>query len=488
PGGAIPGGGGEPPPVEPPPPPAPLMARGVLYTQDTSAGQAKLTVDLLAEKAASTGEALPAAGDVNFLFYDKDGNGPLSSSPFAAVYAPDGSITFTYSGSYSAPGVYYCVINDSAGHSYSMQLVVTADTFDSANPEYALPAGWALWDTWHEGQNASTGYSGVGYRVASSDVNDSLSFMGQLYQAAVAAGDGDNTISVSASADNGNAYAMNTSYITTGNGDDSITISAQGDAGSYAMQNSYITTGDGDDSITISAQGGTGNYAMQNSYITTGDGDDSITISAQGGTDSYAMQNSDITTGGGADHVTLIGDVVSTTANAHKIDLGAGNDSLMITGNVSGMDLDGGANDLIFHADDDGGIAVLGDILGLTSANYADVLAAGNANTIKNFESLLVDMQDNSETLDALLAGVDNLQTKQGIPSGANDNGHVQSLIVTTSNGADELKLGSVALDVAAQVHSEVTIEGVVGCFTHYQIDVGSGPLDLYIQQELLKA
>jgi len=172
---------------------------------------------------------------------------------------------------------------------------------------------------------------------------------------------------------------------------------------------------------------------------------------------------------------------VSGRAGTDKIDLGDGDDHLMITGNVSGMILDGGANATVVQASGDNHLAHLGDILGLggnaahnafvNGGNSAASIFNGN-NDIKNFESLLIDLQDdNSDTLnlDTLLARISDLNS--------NGKNEVQSVIIKGDDD-DFLNLNGIYLDSGAQVK----IAGMDGDFYHYLVNQNGQEVHLYLQ------
>ena len=199
----------------------------------------------------------------------------------------------------------------------------------------------------------------------------------------------------------------------------------------------------------------------------------------------------------GNDAVYIQGNVTGSGSN-NIIDLGAGDDFLLLSGNVSGMMLDGGANDDIYFgtggttASGDSydafgldGLVHLGDILGLSGAaahnafvgggNADSIFSVGNANTIKNFESLLVDLTDKNAdemTLDDLLNRMHDLNS-----GSLND---VQSCILM---GDASDTLNAIGADVTS-VSGSVTIAGLEshGSFEHYIVNDGGEDVHLYVQ------
>jgi len=472
------------PPVEPPvEPPYQLsyneyVTRGVFYNSGLEVNLLSVDYDAGTAKKA---ESLPGA--VSFVFYDADGK-PISD-PCTAVYNPKtGIISF---GTLTTEALYYCVITDDAGKSYSMQLVADPDrNFDShAQDKATPPVDDKLWyGEWHAGSGNSQ--SDSKYHVVASDLDNTLTFTGGNYGmsgSSVTATDGNNNIDIKATgAGTGAAYGMaSSSGIKTGDGDDTISITARGRGSvlTYGMSGSTISTGDGNDSISITASSkGTGKaYAMDNSSISSGAGDDTISITGD-------VRSASISTGADNDHVHIYGTVTGTGKISDKIDLGAGDDHLMITGNVSGMLLDGGANEIldftgVQYADKK---AHLGDILELGADHIASILTGTSANTIRNFESLLVDMDRASgHKLDELLDRFCQVRDAQhakgdGGAGSLNGNNELQSLIVT-GNDAHYLMDKSASSGI-------VQIAGMDAnaAFDHYIVDHNGVTLHLYVQ------
>ncbi|MDR2726424.1 MAG: hypothetical protein LBC10_00345, partial [Deltaproteobacteria bacterium] len=246
-----------------------------------------------------------------------------------------------------------------------------------------------------------------------------------------------------------------------GNDETTINIEAKGIGGNsdyceaIGMQGSSITIiGDGGSTIGVTADiNGKAAIGMQNSNITTGGGNDFIHIIG-------ALDNSGIDTGGGNDEVWIENDIIGGS-----IDLGTGDDFLMLRGILSdGVDLQGGGNEEVVQALADGGMAHLGDILGLTSNNL-DNLDVGSTTTIHGFEALLIELaSDNQASLDDLLHGFDNLSIKQGIGytgGHENDDNLLVSLVLTgNSDILDNLVRDNGTLLENAKQHSAVQIEG----------------------------
>jgi len=192
---------------------------------------------------------------------------------------------------------------------------------------------------------------------------------------------------------------------------------------------------------------------------------------------SGALSGSSITTGDGHDHVTIGGAVIDSA-----IHLGSGNDFLMLTGNVSGTLLDGGGNDTVSFHHASGGTATahLGDILSLSGAAYDSLFDSGGGiaggNSIKNFNSLLVDLHDQDTH------NLDNLLDSFATFCGTDRIDHNQNALIIQGNSGDTVLDAGSLLGLAPAPDTDVHIDGVSGTFNHYVVDNH----DLYIQQEII--
>ena len=138
-------------------------------------------------------------------------------------------------------------------------------------------------------------------------------------------GSGRDTITVNASSSNGSAVGLSDFTVESGDGDDSVAINATGSDSAYGVYYSTVKTDSGNDSVTITAKA-TGDYgfsaALETGTVDTGAGNDTITITAEAPLAAqypyfaYAVQGdsaanrSKIIAGAGSDNVTLNGDVI----------------------------------------------------------------------------------------------------------------------------------------------------------------------------------
>ena len=309
-------------------------------------------------------------------------------------------------------------------------------------------------------------------------------------------GGGANKADIRAEAVSGTAKALECAKLYSGDGSDVLDILAKttGTGGAVAMSCSSVSSGAGNDEISIVAQTANScarSVALNCSTVSAGDGDDDIFISATGMSgaklSSYVMHNSTIDAGNGNDviHLQTTGTIASGCNNT--VLGGAGNDLVRLDhiGKAGCLDfvqscskllLDGGANNAVIHTTVDGGTSSLGDILSLEH-NYADAGALSRLTsqvTVKNFETLLVDLTDGQAdsrfNLDSLLNAVDILRCRGNAG---------MDLMVMGDAGMDSLdahgRLGSPA-------HSDVSVEGFIETFTHYEISYDKQTFDLYLQ------
>ncbi len=158
------------------------------------------------------------------------------------------------------------------------------------------------------------------------------------------------------------------------------------------------------------------------------------------------------------------------------IDLKGGNDVFVHHGaQMTGVTLDGGSNDAVVHAANDGGDARLGDILGFGGnalGNMGITLASGAGNTITGFETLLADSSNgtaDSIHLHNLLDAAHTLNT------GGND---IQTLIIR-GDADDTFSFDGLS---AVQEARDVHIDGMDGLYTLYSVDDGGQELRVYLQ------
>jgi hypothetical protein len=397
------------------------------------------------------------------------------------------------------------------------------------------------------GRNTINGDSIEDSRILAGDGTNRISIKGNAAKSDITAGDGENGVSI-AGALGGSAITLgdgtnnvdvgkhvNASSITLGGGTNNI------DIGDYVTASS-ITVGEGEGAISIgqwlsssTINTGNGSYdvtvqgAMNGSSITVGAGDNSVDVSGNlidsriealgggshihiggnminqssfvghsqhsdaggnGGTGDYLhlngyLEDSTITAGAGNDRVVIDG----KAAWESVIDMGAGNDLLMFTdGGVSFnySTLDGGANDAIVQARADGDTAYLGDILGMNGTNslFFHHNLAGYYDTIKGFETLLVDLADDSiHRLDDLLRGVSELNAEQAGngPVGENGNNHVQSLVVTGSADNFLQQFTGANSQLSNPAQTGVRIDGMDGSYNHYVVNHNNEEFHIYI-------
>ena len=315
--------------------------------------------------------------------------------------------------------------------------------------------------------------------------------------AQVLTGSGNDTVSITGELDNGVYISLGSGHnklavskdveytkIVAESGNDAVTL--RGDADDL-----IANLGDGKNSLTVRGD-------VEESIIQTGSGVDTITILG-------SLDDSSLSTGGGND-VVRIGEVENSTVN-----LGAGNDSLTVNGNFLGKLVAGNGNDTILFDGNllKGSVIDLGtgnDTLSLDGMRGGSVtggsgydelvlhientaapfsakgefsgLFSGNVSNARNFESLVLDMEDGSrDTLVLTQAGLDNLR-KVASADGKNADAPLD-LWVTGDAGArgDTVNVhGAKDFSAAGRVsHGGET-------YDHYTTDDG---LDLYVQQSI---
>jgi hypothetical protein len=294
-----------------------------------------------------------------------------------------------------------------------------------------------------------------------------------------------------------------------GTGEDSVIINVKGSNLAYGVSGSTVDLGTGDDSIHITAAaGGNSAYSLYTATLIAGEGSDFLYLAANGidASHSVAMNNSVIALGttvdradskgagdvntleihgtiessskiygtAGLDHVVIDGSVSKSI-----IDLGSGDDVLMLTSGLSGATLLGGSNNAVLQASGNGGLAHLGDILGLGGDTGHSLIGGNNSifnsgNKISGFESLLLDLTDgNADTVNI----DDLLNTVRDLYGAGKD---MESLIIR-GDQMDSVNLGSAQL-----MGESVRIEGQDGYYTYYQAHDADGDLvNLYIQQTI---
>ena len=185
--------------------------------------------------------------------------------------------------------------------------------------------------------------------------------------ASVNAGNGDNSVHIQAkfgmySETNSAGKITAQASLKTGTGNDSVYINAAdpinanpygngGRGNSVGMSNAVYTDAGGNNTFGINATGGMA-IGMYNSSVTLGAGNDKVDIFAQyysipwGGTPSYALYGKSLlNVGAGDDSVKITGAVAGADSrNVSTINLGAGNNTLNMSSNITHASILGGAN------------------------------------------------------------------------------------------------------------------------------------------------
>jgi hypothetical protein len=136
------------------------------------------------------------------------------------------------------------------------------------------------------------------------------------------------------------AYGMTGSSVALGGGDDSLLISVTNTSGYRYMWGLLdmprVDLGTGNDVVSISSDG----IGIEASHITTGDGDDFVGINAG----LTALKNSSLYLGDGNDHAFLrVVDGSEPSTIDSLIDMGSGDDELLLTGGGARTLLNGGS-------------------------------------------------------------------------------------------------------------------------------------------------
>ena len=329
---------------------------------------------------------------------------------------------------------------------------------------------------------------------------------GALMAGTVDLKEGHNRLTLSASAVDGDAYAIKCGNVYGGNdavGSDAFSITASVSGSGFATavaSGGVVDLKGGNDILTVHAHSDlTGKAVAVSGSIYGGDGHDVITAMATSntaGTLPSVFQGGKIDGGNGNDDISLVttGLLASGTAGrCANVYGGAGNDIVRLVYDGSAADinftqfkqnltLDGGSNAAVSHAKADGGMADLGDILALEHG-YADaslLSKLASQVTVKNFEALMLDFNNGaaeSIALDSMLDAVKNLFGKA--------NSGMSSLVVK-GDVADVLQAGGLH---AVEQHSGVEVQGVSTdhfgndiTFTHYTINYQNEEFNLYLQ------
>lgn len=162
------------------------IARGVMYTHNAGT-LPELQVDVLSVSGRTAGKyALGSApASVNLAFLDADGE-PVSDPVGYTYDQTTGKITFDNPP--AGGGIFYVVITDGNGGSYTMQLVITSDkNFDSAAQDAATPpkGGSAAYGEWHSGRDTD---ADTDYTVTGGNLSDEMTFTGNITGGTVTTG------------------------------------------------------------------------------------------------------------------------------------------------------------------------------------------------------------------------------------------------------------------------------------------------------------
>ena len=153
----------------------------------------------------------------------------------------------------------------------------------------------------------------------------------QISYATINLGAGDNELAIGdvAGEQNGAGSEITYSSVTLGAGNDTAQIIGH-------LDSSTIKDAGGNNAITLSSTTAEG-IILTNSSVTLGSGHDTLQILASGTDGKAIFGSSGVSTGAGDDLVEIAGDVHSQVAKAVNINLGAGNNTLTIDGDVGFM-------------------------------------------------------------------------------------------------------------------------------------------------------
>ena len=337
----------------------------------------------------------------------------------------------------------------------------------------------------HTFHHADLGLSN-GSSLELGDGNDSV-IIRELTSATISTGAGNDTVEITQGEDDLRYDAVLNGKIFMGEGNDALTISHSGDVVPYTVAQIYTDRDspdgpayNGDDEVTI-------NGDFYGSIYTDG-GNDSVLIRGESG--SYWDPSSGavfktIDLGDGNDTLTVLGDLNNVTVDTGSgndvlnvgsvsysdITLGSGNDILRINGSPDCLwesTVDGGSSEI------DRGSGQLGDILSFQAkgVDWVEAIKDMNdfgGNTIKNFDALYLDLSNGeAETIniDDLLGHVKDIQSE----------GKFSSIVITGDESDSALlTTGTDGWTAQGIVNN---LQGMDGNFTHYTNDEG---MNLYI-------
>ncbi len=293
------------------------------------------------------------------------------------------------------------------------------------------------------------------------------------------AGEGDNLITVTGQhaliAEETNGKVTSAAAITSGKGDDTITVGpttmSQGAVSAVGMHYASVTDTGGDNVVKVDLfnihSGASNGMAMNNSTISLGAGNDRVEVlsgfvdNLHGFRQTSLYGKSTLNVGAGDDTVVIKGNISGLSASAAvSIDLGAGKNSLAVEGDVVRAKINGGADKDV--------VSIVGDswgTYGVDSSAFMHVakmhnvtIALGNGDN-----ELRVGDVDGAAAGAGKWAGSDWFNSSVSLGSGA-DNvsivGRLDSSTITDTGGHNTVSIFTHNASETVLTNSSITLGG----------------------------
>ncbi len=419
------------------------------------------------------------------IYATATGTGKAKAIDVSSIYAGDGANKISLAAA-SQGGESYAIGCDVIGGKDNDTFVISASTLGAASAG-ALWAGVVDLKGGQNSLNVSASVAdGEAYGVGCGHAK------GTVY-----GGAGVDVMSISAQASgSGTAFALKNGSVHGMAGDDQLTVTASAALGSAhgVAAGTKLDGNDGNDQMTVDAYSASGNAYAVSGIVHSGAGNDVIRVTAASGNANAlatTLQGGVIDGSGGNDDITLATNGVLNANKAGYVYGGDGNDVVHLihngpagAGNFTQdgayLAIEGGYNNAVSHASVNGGSAFLGDILALEQG-YANTAMLGKLPqlTIKSFEGLLLDFSnglDDGASLDAMLGATKSLRASNaGL-----------SLIIKGDEGVDNVMANGLLQNLK---HSDVAIDGISHdahgndvTFSHYTADFQNTSIDVYLQ------